>query len=145
LLLVLLLALAVVGLMTIIIAFPQAFYFPIFGALWVLKSIWANMVEVPWHHTGSANEKGIHWLLWLIGWAWSFAGVILGALVAPSLAQAAGLSHTPYQDWFIIGVAVLVALEVQFLSLVVMTFMTMMAFLFGLQFPRRLDPLLGRV
>jgi hypothetical protein len=71
-----------------------------------LKEAWRWMLEPPWRHSGPAPWRRTHWLFWLVGTAWSLAGLVLGAVVAPSLAQATELSDTPNQDVFTIGVAV---------------------------------------
>jgi hypothetical protein len=71
-----------------------------------LQEAWRWMLEPPWRHSGPAPWRRTHWLFWLVGTAWSLAGLVLGAVVAPSLAQATELSDTPNQDVFTIGVAV---------------------------------------
>src|SRR5262249_16380771 len=71
------------------------------------------MLEPPWRDTRSQSERDIHLLTWLLGWAWALAGLVGGALVAPALVQFAGLSDTLYQDWLLIGVALLPAFLVQ--------------------------------
>jgi hypothetical protein len=71
------------------------------------------MFEAPWRHSGQPSEVGYHWSLWLLGWAWSIAGLLLGAVVAPSIVQFTGLSGFHYQDILVIGIAVLVGFIVQ--------------------------------
>ncbi len=83
-----------------------------------VRDAWFSMLEPPWRHTGT-DKKSVrlgHWFLWLIGWAWALAGLVLGALVAPSLVQLAGLSDTLYLDWLIIAIAVLAGFLVQLLG-----------------------------
>jgi hypothetical protein len=79
------------------------------------------MLEPPWRHTGPDSSRGYHWTVWFSNWAWAIAGLIFGALVAPSLVQLAGLSNSPYQDYLDISVAVLTGFVVQLLSLLSLT------------------------
>ena len=85
-----------------------------------LQEAWRWMLEPPWRHSGPAPWRRTHWLFWLVGTAWSLAGLVLGAVVAPSLAQATELSDTPNQDVFTIGVAVLAGFLSQALVWVVL-------------------------
>ena len=78
-----------------------------------LTEAWRWMLEPPWRHSGPAPWRRTHWLFWFLGYAWSIAGLVLGAVVAPSLVQFAGLSDTLDQGAFAIGVAVLAGLLVQ--------------------------------
>jgi hypothetical protein len=86
-----------------------------------LKDAWADMLEPPWRHSGPDDERVGHWFAWLAGWAWAIAGLAFGALYAPSILQSVGLSDTGYQDWLVIGFAVLVGFLVQFLGWCLMT------------------------
>jgi hypothetical protein len=81
-----------------------------------LQEAWLWMLEPPWRHSGPAPWRRTHWLFWLMGSAWSIAGLFLGAVVAPSLAQARELSDTPDQDALVIGLAVLAGFLVQSLG-----------------------------
>jgi hypothetical protein len=81
-----------------------------------LKRAWLDMLEPPWRDSGSDKERFNHWFLWLVGWTWALAGLVLGALVAPSLVQVAGFSSTPYEDALVVGVAVLAGFIVQLLG-----------------------------
>jgi hypothetical protein len=86
------------------------------SGLWVdMKAYMADMLEPPWRDTES-DDIGYHWLMWFVGWIWAIGGLVLGALYAPSLLQFAGLSDTPYQDWLVIGVAVVAGFLLQFLG-----------------------------
>lgn len=79
----------------------------------VLRLVWWFMLELPWRHSGPDNVKDVHWILWTIGWAWTIAGLALGALVAPLLTQTVGLTDSPYTDWLTIAVAVFAGFLVQ--------------------------------
>lgn len=81
-----------------------------------LKRAWLWMLEPPWRHSGGKSESWNHWQIWLVGWLWAFSGVVLGATVAPSLVQLAGLSNAPYQNAMVITIAVLAGFVVQFLG-----------------------------
>ncbi len=81
-----------------------------------LKVMWVWMLQPPWRHSGLVNERASHWFIWLLGWAWSIAGLILGAVVAPSIVQVAGLSATPYLGALMIGGVVLAGFLVQALG-----------------------------
>lgn len=81
--------------------------------LGVLKDVWLSMYELPWHHSGDDESRGTHWFIWVVGWAWTLAGLVAGAFIAPTLIRLAGLAHTRYQDWFVIGIAILAGLVVQ--------------------------------
>jgi len=81
-----------------------------------LKVMWLWMLQPPWRHSGLGDERVSHWFIWLLGWAWALAGLVLGALVAPSLVQVAGLSDTPYQGALVIGVVALAGFLVQVLG-----------------------------
>jgi len=79
-----------------------------------LQEAWLWMLEPPWRHSGPAPWRRTHWLFWLVGYAWSLAGLVLGALVTPSLVRFAGrLSDSPDQDALVIGAAVLAGFLVQ--------------------------------
>lgn len=82
------------------------------ASLWMLEPPRRSSWPDPWRKT--------HWIFWLVGYAWSIAGLVLGALVAPSLAQVAGLSDAPEQGAFVIGVAVLASFLLQSLVWFVM-------------------------
>lgn len=81
-----------------------------------IKFLWLFMLEPPWRVTGDRVTRTAHWLMWSLGWAWAIAGLVLGALVAPSLVSSVGLSNSPYQDWFVIGVATLTGFVSQVLG-----------------------------
>ena len=78
-----------------------------------LKEAWLWMLEPPWRHSGPAPWRRTHWLFWLVGTAWSLAGLVLGAVASPSLVRFAGLSVIPDQDALAIGVAVLAGFLLQ--------------------------------
>jgi hypothetical protein len=78
-----------------------------------LQEAWLWMLEPPWRHSGPAPWRRTHWLFWFLGSAWSFAGLVLGAVASPSLVRFAGLSDTLHHGALAIGVAVLVGLLVQ--------------------------------
>jgi hypothetical protein len=80
-----------------------------------LKWYWVWMLEKPWHEMGPITQA-THWRLWLLGWTWTIAGLVIGALVAPPLVQSVGLANTAYQDALVIGAAVLAAFLVQLLG-----------------------------
>ena len=81
-----------------------------------LTHYWLWMLEPPWRHSGPNSARRLHWSLWLSGWVWALAGIFGGALVAPTLVQLAGLADTPYQDAFVIAVAVVAGFLVQILG-----------------------------
>jgi hypothetical protein len=81
-----------------------------------LKVMWLWMLQPPWRHSGRGDEQPSHWFIWLLGWAWALAGLILGAVVAPSIVQVAGLSDNPYQGALLLGVVVLAGYLVQVLG-----------------------------
>jgi hypothetical protein len=81
-----------------------------------LQEAWRWMLEPPWRHSGPSPWQKTHWLFWFLGTAWSLAGLVLGALVTPSLIRFAGLSDTFDQGAFVIGVAVLAGFLAQSLS-----------------------------
>jgi len=91
-----------------------------------LKVMWLWMFQPPWRHSGRGDEQASHWFIWLLGWAWALAGLVLGAVAAPSLMQVAGLSDTSYQGALMIGVVVLEGFLVQVLGWCVL------ALLFGI-------------
>ena len=73
-----------------------------------LKQFWLWMFSPPWKHDRSLLDtfNSYHWTFWLIGWAWTVAGLVAGALAAPQLLQSLRLSGSPYRDEMVIGVAV---------------------------------------
>lgn len=84
-----------------------------------LRDAWLYMFEPPWRSASNDREKRIgHWVLWLWIWSTPLSGLVLGALVAPSLVQIVGLANTPYTDWLVIAIAVLAGFLVQLLSFV---------------------------
>src|SRR5262249_53592681 len=74
------------------------------------------MLVPPWRHSRPEHQQDIYELVWIVGWGWTFAGLVLGALVAPSLVQFARLSQAPYQDGLVIGAAVIIGFLVQLLG-----------------------------
>lgn len=85
-----------------------------------LRLVWLNMLEPPWRHSEQADSQTIYWLRWLVGWSWTLAGLVLGALAAPSLIQVVGLADTSYSDWLVIAVAVAAGVLVQTLGWVLL-------------------------
>jgi hypothetical protein len=92
-------------------------------AVW--RVAWLHMFEPPWAGSESGLGRRIHWVVWLLGWAWVIAGLVIGALVAPSfaqlldlahIAQLIGVAHTDYQAAFDIGFTVLVGFIVQLIG-----------------------------
>jgi hypothetical protein len=81
-----------------------------------LKVMWLWMLQPPWRHSGRGDERASHWFIWLLGWAWSLAGLVLGAVVAPSLVQVMGLSATSDQGALMLGVVVLAGFLAQALG-----------------------------
>ena len=79
-----------------------------------LSLTWLYMLEPPWY--GPDYDRSDHWVIWVVGWAWAVSGVVLGALVAPSILRWAGVSSTQYQDWLVIVVALLAGILVQLLG-----------------------------
>jgi hypothetical protein len=43
-----------------------------------LKEAWCDMLEPPWRHSGSHSIRKAHQSAWMLGWAWSISGMILG-------------------------------------------------------------------
>lgn len=86
-----------------------------------MKNSWLSMFEPPWRLWQPATTveelEGCGFGGWLLGWAWALAGLVGGAFFAPLLVQWAGLSHTSYQDWLVIGIAVLASVVTQVLSM----------------------------
>jgi hypothetical protein len=82
----------------------------------MLKGTWLAMLEPPWRNSVAGLTPFQHQAVWLIGWAWAIAGLILGAFFAPSLVQYVGLANTPYRDELDIGIAVLAGFLVQLLG-----------------------------
>jgi hypothetical protein len=81
-----------------------------------LKVMWLWMLQPPWRHSGRGDEQPSHWFIWLLGWAWALAGLILGAVAAPSLVQVAGLAATPDQGALMLGGVVLAGFLAQVLG-----------------------------
>jgi hypothetical protein len=81
-----------------------------------LKVMWLWMLQPPWRHSGRGDEQASHWFIWLLGWAWALAGLILGAVAAPSVVQVAGLADAPDQGALMLGVVVLAGFLVQALG-----------------------------
>ena len=83
-------------------------------ALWdSYKESWWYILEPPWRYTRASAERLRHWFVWFYeGW-FAVVGLVSGALVAPSLVQLTGLVDTPYEDAFIIGVAVAAGIVAQ--------------------------------
>jgi hypothetical protein len=79
-----------------------------------LKHAWLEMLEPPWRRPGRDNP--LTWRFWVVGWTWAIAGLILGAFIAPTVLQRAGLASSDYQDVFNLAVAVLTGFLVQFLG-----------------------------
>lgn len=86
-----------------------------FGFRGSLRLFWSWMLTPPWRDF-TGDIQAYHWAFWLIGWAWAIMGLVGGALVAPSLVQFAGLSHVPYQDELIVGIAVVAGFLVQLVA-----------------------------
>jgi hypothetical protein len=94
----------------------------------VMKLTWSYMFEPPWRHNGLNDERRIHWLIWTLSWVWTLSGLVLGALVAPSLVQWVRLHYTQYQeplvkfqDWLVIGVAVLAGFVLQLVGFLMLS------------------------
>jgi hypothetical protein len=85
---------------------------------WMRES-WVAMLEPPWSHRPDTSDwlaEDVYWPTWIIGWLWTIAGILLGALIAPSLLQLVGLAHATYSDWLVIGVAVVAGFFVQLIG-----------------------------
>lgn len=80
-----------------------------------LKLFWAWMLEPPWQDS-ELKSDALRWVIWGLGWAWTIAGIVLGAMFAPSLVQSTGLAGAPYSDWLIIAIAVFAGFLVQFVG-----------------------------
>lgn len=108
-----------------------------FGSL--LKLVWLYMLELPWRHTARNSDnddsRPLHWAFWVEGWAWTIAGMFLGALVAPSVLQFAGFSDLPFQDWLVIAVALAAGFLVQLVPLL----MAFPAVFIGVRMRKRWD------
>jgi hypothetical protein len=79
-----------------------------------LKNAWLEMLEPPWRRPGRDNP--LTWRFWVAGWTWAIAGLVLGAFIAPTVLQHAGLASTDYQDALNLSVALLTGFLVQFLG-----------------------------
>lgn len=80
------------------------------------RRIWLAMFEPPWRNPRSDDFWRQHWIVWVIGWAWTLAGLVGGALVAPQFVKFLGLWDTPFQDALVISIAALAGFLVQFLA-----------------------------
>jgi hypothetical protein len=101
------------------------------------------MLEPPW--LDSTGEIRNHWAIWLIGWAWSVSGIVLGALVAPTLAQQLGLTNSGYQDMFVMAIAVIAGFLVQFLGWCMMGLLAAVLDNAVKRYPQWLDDSIGWV
>lgn len=83
-----------------------------------LKYVWLDMAELPWRVSQEDKEMRLHspWIRWTMGWTWALAGLVGGALVAPSLTLRLGLAGTSYEDWLVIAMAVLAGFLVQLIG-----------------------------
>lgn len=92
----------------------------------VWRMTWQWMLQPPWRHPNDGKRNG-HWATWLLGWPWTVAGLVGGALVAPSLMQAVGLAHMPYTDKLELAVTVVAGLLVQIAGWVLLSLFFMAA------------------
>jgi hypothetical protein len=90
------------------------------------RSTWLRMLAPPWPNPSTGRRSA--WFSWLVGWAWTLAGVIGGALLAPTIVQAVGLTNTAYQDWLVIGFAALVGIVVQSVGVTLVTLVDFVPF-----------------
>lgn len=81
-----------------------------------VKERWLWMLEPPWRNTGMRTERRGHWRTWILGWAWAVAGLTIGAAIAPLAVRFVGFSNSTYQDWLIIGLAVVGGFLIQLLG-----------------------------
>jgi hypothetical protein len=72
----------------------------------MLKQTWLWTLEPPWWSSGSEKERSAHWFVWVLGWVWAIGGIAIGALYAPLLIEAVGLSGSSYRDILLIVIAV---------------------------------------
>jgi hypothetical protein len=82
---------------------------------------WLWILEPPWQHSGPVDARVQHRVAWYAGWAWTLAWLVYGAINAPSLLEAAGISPTQYQAWQSVGVAVVLGLLGMTLGWIVVT------------------------
>jgi len=81
-----------------------------------VKVMWVWTLQPPWRHSGRSDERVSHWFIWLLAWAWSLAGLVVGATVAPSLVQVTGLAENPNLGALMVGVVVLAGFLAQVLG-----------------------------
>src|SRR5260221_12582232 len=109
----------------------------------ILKDTWFRMLEPPW--LDSTGERRNHWVIWLSGWVWLVSGVLLGALIAPTLGQQLGLANTGYQHTFVIVVAFITGFLVQFLGWCMMGLLAAVMDNVVKRYPQWLDDSIGWV
>jgi hypothetical protein len=88
-----------------------------------VRDLWQSMFTLPWQRANNDDEPWEQRTLWLLGWIWSFLGLILGAYLASPLVSRFnpllslfGLSNATYHDWIIYIIAALSAFVVQLVS-----------------------------
>lgn len=101
------------------------------------KTIWLYMFEPPWRHSRPKYQQKAHWFVWVVGWAWALAGLILGAAVAPVALRLIGLVDSPNEFWLSIGMAVLVGFFGQVLGWILIGLTVLLADVIA--FPRPPD------
>jgi hypothetical protein len=89
-----------------------------------LQHGWLPSFVVPWQRVELTRYSppkwrslvvAMSWLVWVVGCMWMIAGLVMGALVAPSFIQFLGLRHPPYRDAGAIALTVLAGLLTHFL------------------------------
>jgi hypothetical protein len=73
------------------------------------------MLSQPWIEEDPKRSFAL-WGTWILGWLWSLAGLVVGASFAPALVQAVSLRDSPYENAFVIGVAVAAGFLGQFVG-----------------------------
>jgi hypothetical protein len=79
-----------------------------------LKWMWFAMLTPPWRSMSPGEERGYQITMWVVGWMWAVAGIILGAVIAPYILATVGIANSQYQDALVIGVAAVAGFLVQF-------------------------------
>ncbi|HEX6542201.1 MAG TPA: hypothetical protein VF040_10640 [Ktedonobacterales bacterium] len=87
---------------------------------------WLWVLEPPWQHSGSDDERGKRRVVWYAGAAWTLAGLAGGAVHAHALLASAGILPLPYQTWQGVGVAVVMGVLGLLLGWAVVTVMNLL-------------------
>jgi hypothetical protein len=87
------------------------------------RRAWLFMLTPPWRDVEGGDNRG-HTFLWLVGWAWAVAGILLGVVIAPYFLDVWGLADSSFQVSIVIGIAALAGFLLQFLGWCLMALLT---------------------